>query len=507
MPLGLFACTNVDSDCAGRDPECTPFAAYIAYAFYTAPTIRTIQVDLNGDRNEDFMVGSPTLAVGGTQRGRLAIFFGPFTQTSGSINDTDADLLITGSEDNGQFGITQAVADWNQDGMQDLAVGAFTAAGGGVNRGHLYVFFGRSTWPATMLASEADLIINHTTDGAALGISVTSADLDQDGIPDLIVAANGANGPNVTNSGMIYVYTGGSSFPSPGSVDETSANLRLEGALGGGFFGQRTTAPDLTGDGIPDLLISAVREDDTLSGHSDAGALRMYAGPFTRGDTVTADRAYAVFRGGASNQAFSPIIDAGDLNNDGHVDIVGVFQSAAGGGSTRGEAYVFFGPFGGTKFYTQADITLQGTADGDQFGSFVLITNDIDGDSRPDLLVSASQAPGGGTTRGEVYVIPSRNLSAGTFTAASVASSILQGVDANERLGVPLFSQDLNGDGNLDFLLGSPTAAAGGTDRGLLMIQFSDVASTLQGTISRGDLQLTIQSTTDNSQFGLNLRE
>ncbi len=499
------ACLTVETECDARDPYCG--TAWLAYLFYTPPeTPPTIKADFNNDGNEDLMIGGFGYDGGGTDRGRIYIYFGPLSAT-GSIQNDTADVKITGVENSGQFGIIQAVGDINADGLDDLAFSAFTANGAGTSRGFVYVFFGRSSWPATLLASDADMILTHTTDNASLGNSMTIGDLNNDTVADLSVGAFGANGPNVTNSGMIYVYLGSSNI-STGSLTEADSNIQFEGAVSGSFFGFRQNVADITNDGINDLIVAANREDDTANGQSDAGALRLYAGPFTNGSLITADQAFAVYRGTVSNEAFPSFIAHGDLNNDGLIEIAASSVQAGGGGTQRGETHIYFPPFGGTKFRTNADVTIRGEADNDRSGDLLAVREDINGDDYPDLWITAAQSAGGGTGRGEAYAFTGAALTSGSTLLVTQGFVRVQGAEANEGFGAPLLRQDLNGDGTLtEIVFSSPTADGPGTDFGMATVLYENTDTRLSGTVSRTVNDLIIQGAENNEQFGFSIRE
>src|SRR5439155_10015425 len=78
------------------------------------------------------------------------------------------------------------VADFNGDGFDDVIIGAWDNGGGGVRSGRAYTFFG--PLKGTIAATDANFIVTgQATD--QLGLSVAGADLDGDGIGDLIVGA------------------------------------------------------------------------------------------------------------------------------------------------------------------------------------------------------------------------------------------------------------------------------------------------------------------------------
>jgi len=119
--------------------------------------------DVNGDNYADVIIGAPradTL----TKKGKAYIFFGS-SGFSGSKTPSDADLTITGKNNDDRLGISVATAgDINRDGYADVMAGApwFN-----VSVGEAYIYFGGSS-----MSSTADVTITGTT-GDWVGYSIS----------------------------------------------------------------------------------------------------------------------------------------------------------------------------------------------------------------------------------------------------------------------------------------------------------------------------------------------
>jgi len=100
--------------------------------------------DVNGDGQDDLIVAARTSADGSLGPGRLHVFFGPL---QGPLTAVDADLIISGDYPGAMFGSEVAAADFDGDGLIDLAVGAPSSFEAYDFAGKVYLFDGRDLWP------------------------------------------------------------------------------------------------------------------------------------------------------------------------------------------------------------------------------------------------------------------------------------------------------------------------------------------------------------------------
>jgi len=146
--------------------------------------------DVNNDGYEDFIISA--YLYGSPSTGRAYVFSG---QTGDTIH------VFTGEATNDRFGWSVASAgDVNSDGFADLIIGARYYDAGGIDRGRVYVFSGKTGDTLYIFTGEADF--------DQFGWSVASAgDVNNDGIDDLIVGTwdNDAGG---TEAGRAYVFSG-----------------------------------------------------------------------------------------------------------------------------------------------------------------------------------------------------------------------------------------------------------------------------------------------------------
>jgi len=409
--------------------QCLPFYTFIGESAGDLFGIVRSAGDVNGDGFDDFMIGAQFNDAGGADAGRLYVF-------SGQTGDTL--YIFTGQAefDKFSFGFGSA-GDVNNDGFDDLIVGAPGNDAGGPNAGRAYVFFGGpGPFPISIAAGDADLILTGADVSDEFGARCASAgDVNNDGFDDLIVGAwrNDAGGPN---AGRAYVFSGKTGdtlyvFTGEAAVDEFGLSV--------------LTAGDVNNDGFDDLIVGAWRND---AGGLDAGRAYVFSGQ--TGDTLY------VFTGEAAfDQLGRYVGSAGDVNNDGFDDLImGAFLNDAGG-TDAGRAYVFSGQTGETLY------VFTGEAAFDQFGLDAGPAGDVNGDGFADLIVGARGNDAGGTNAGRAYVFLGGSGPFPISIAAGNADIILTGEAGSNLFGFVLAGiGDVNSDGYDDVFIGSPGYAS-----------------------------------------------
>ena len=188
--------------------------------------------DLNGDGIIDLAVGAPgfdvpsgcssyfglTTCAGGLDRGAVHVLFMREDGTVSSYNTIaeDADLAPYNLHADDYFGWSAAaLGDISGDGLVDLAVGASPYDDDHTNAaGAVYVLAldadGSALW-VQKIASDYGSLPFTLQNGDWFGVSLAAADLNGDGLTDLIVGARGTE----SAAGIIYVLNLRSLCPSP----------------------------------------------------------------------------------------------------------------------------------------------------------------------------------------------------------------------------------------------------------------------------------------------------
>ncbi|MBN2055279.1 FG-GAP repeat protein, partial [bacterium] len=281
-----------------------------------------------------------------------------------------------------------AAGDVNNDGYEDIIIGAPDHNGCGDNSGRVLVFYGSASGPGASPNWENW----GASTGFRYGYSVAAAgDVNNDGYADIIIGApfHQACGCGGSEFGRAVVYHG-----SAGGLlgPAWSTSLSSQQAAYGCAV---ASAGDVNNDGYDDVIVGAY-----MYGNDNAGQAWLYHGSASGLSNMAAWTA-----GGYDVQDTygTAVASAGDVNNDGYDDvIVGApyYQACGCGGSEFGRAYVYHGsPAGVSTSYAWA---ASGDYEWCMFGVAVAGAGDVDNDGYDDVVIGAKQYGNGGY--GKVYL-------------------------------------------------------------------------------------------------------
>lgn len=299
------------------------------------------------------------------------------------------------------------------------------------------------------------------------------------------------------------------------TVDVRVENSRGTATLGNGFLYLATAVlvSDLNSDGVPDMVIAASKDD---SAATNAGAVYVFYGA-SEGqvmiDSLTS-AADVVVRGNVENDRLGSAVVTGDVNSDGHHDLVIGVPLADTPVEDAGQVAIFLGPLGDNLSLTAADadivLTGEGTVAGawygvmgDEFGA-ALSLGDRNGDAVLDLLVGApgvdlnAGQPDELEDAGRAYVFLGGGLLA--TADATMADEVIDGLKKSDELGFEVCMVDLDADGNADVAASYDVALSGANHRGRVAVFTRPVT---QATAS--DADVTLSSDEDDDRFGFSL--
>jgi len=342
--------------------------------------------DLNGD-------GKPDLVVATEIEGAAAVLLGNGDGTFGQ-----AVYYPTA----GFYAESVAIADVNGDGKLDLVVATKcqtkNTCTGFLDPGGVSVLLGNGD--GTFQAA-----VGYNSGGLAAS-SVAIADVNGDGIPDLIVtnpcSSVDPNG-NCTSQGVVSILVGNGDGTFQTAVSYSSGGLGVISVA----------VADVNGDGIRDLAVVNDGSDSVgvLLGNGD--------GTFKSAVSFT-----------ASSDGYDPLsVAVADVNGDGKPDLVVTINN---GLNHHGAVSILLGNGDGAF---QAPVSY----DSGGKGAFSLAVADVNGDGTPDLVVSI-----GLHYQGAVSILPGNGD--GTFQAAVryPSAGIIPGY---------LAVADVNTDGRPDLLV------------------------------------------------------
>lgn len=309
--------------------------------------------DVDGDGIDDL-----TTSATGASQGAGKVY--TYSSRSGDL------LWAREGEAGAQLGIgIEAAGDVDGDGVPDVAAGA-----PGV--GKTYVYGGRT--------GEVILTLEAAQDGENFGRKVSDVgDLDGDGRDDVLVGAplNDAAGED---AGRAAVYSG----------KDGSILLEVFGEAAGDQLGSSGAGAHRQGKGL--LVVGAPNAGEAQRG-------RAYV--FRDGRSEPAFAIEADDTGAQLGGMFVSVI--GDIDGDGEADVYASDWADGALGPTTGKIYVHSGRTG------ERLLTLSGEAAGDGFGIGPADAGDIDGDGHDDLIIGAWQHGSGAPSGGKVYLYSGRD--------------------------------------------------------------------------------------------------
>ena len=277
--------------------------------------------DLDGDGLAELAIAAPT--AGDAIAGRVYVAYGHGGNWPSDLNPDDLQpgFIVEGTGAGQQLGTSCAgILDIDQDGFDDLAVGAPGAGSSG--NGRALVYKGEATrWSGSLTSATADVIVDATAAGSGgFGISMAAlGDHDGDGFDDFAVYGAGPDGGTGTE-GAVWIASGGDAGFA-GAITSADLPYTLAGAGEIGFC-KISVGVDLDGDGLGDLACGDL--DPGAAGDLSATpAARLFLGS----DAVPASRSwdgadYEVLAGDPDDRVGAGLAAIRDLDADNYGELL-----------------------------------------------------------------------------------------------------------------------------------------------------------------------------------------
>ncbi len=442
--------------------------------------------DVNGDGYADVIIGA-SQAPGGAAAGEAYVVFGSATAGStnvdlGALNGTNG-FAIFGASFGDQAGSSVSSAgDVNGDGFDDVIVGAAMANG---TAGESYVIFGKAAGItnidlSTLSGSGDGFVISGADAGDQAGFSVSSAgDINGDGLDDLIIGAPRlvSGDPTTDDFGESYVIfgkTGGSTDIDLSTISGSSDGFKITGVADDDQAGWSvSTAGDMNGDGIDDLIVGANQADSAGSTSGESYIIFGKTGGYTDIDlsSLSLSDGFKILGADAGDRSGASVAAAGDVNGDGYADVIVGALAADGVGNLEpsvGESYVIFGKETVTgdidlsSLATTDGFTIRGADERDISGRSVSGAGDVNGDGFDDIIIGAWFGDGEVVleqSAGESYVIFGKAGGFGPINVDELTPTegfTIYGADQDDKSGSSVSAAgDVNGDGFDDLIVGA----------------------------------------------------
>jgi len=249
----------------------------------------------------------------GDGTGRAYLYYGNKKESM----DTSYDLIFTAENAKERFGYTISCGDVDNDGYGDMVIRSYDK-----QQGRAYLYYGGSK---SNMDAKVDVIFEAPSRRYKWGHGLLCVDQNRDGYDDLLIGATSCN----DWQGRAYLFYGSSKRPL-----DVDPDMTFDGEVEGSLYGVQEVCGDIDGDNVNDLIIAASGSGERI------GRVYVYWGK----DLSTPNpKAGLILTGESPNDEFGVGLACGDVNNDGFDDLVIGGPPRFKSGAKQGRAYLYYG--------------------------------------------------------------------------------------------------------------------------------------------------------------------
>ena len=461
--------------------------------------------DVDSDGYDDILMGARFNDEGSVaDRGQAYLVRGQSSAASWGVDINVGNMTHTGTPKGASFwgrasgdqcgNWLEGIGDYNGDGYDDFAIGAWSNNDAATDAGKTYVYYGRNCTTNPFVMDQQVCLADFALSGEWPGAGMSGARIARVGgakspyaTGDFLISAPFWDDGGVNDTGKAYLvlasgypptqtptptYTITPTYtrtPTCGSaatpltmvpnsfVGENSVDILGYGAAGIG---------DINGDGFDDFAMGAYKNDDN---GADAGQTYIFLGT-SQGWSAQLSVASAnkSFCGSAGDFSGLAVAGVGDVDHDGYSDfVITSCQADDGGSSNVGKAYLVFGGSYVSDWTMDMNLSSLNTTTtpkvvvykGEQADAqlrYVARAGDFNGDGYDDFVLGATlQDYSSRADCGKAYLILGRYTDWPTSITSVATGAVVTfiGKAGGDNLGVVGAVGDVNQDGLGDFLI------------------------------------------------------